>query len=113
MTKTLCEGTVENYIPKPSPPPDRPYKHFTKVNVRKLKLMFCTETAYKTHMNNLYQTRKGIHKLMEDRPEMAETVKPMFDTLNYLVDALLPAHPSTFPYPPYNMTPFDPNYEFG
>lgn len=76
-------------------------KHFTGNTLTRVKRMFANEQDYKEHMNNLYRTRAGLLTILEHRPDLNETVGRQFDTLNKLIAALLPDHPSEYPYPPY------------
>lgn len=78
-------------------------KHFSTYQRAKVSALFERENEYKRHMNNLYRTREGLSFLLQNRPELAEIIQPQFDTLNYLINALLPPHPSDSPgYPPYH-----------
>lgn len=76
-------------------------KHFNQHQRAKLSAMFDRVNEYKKHMNNLYKTREGLYTIMNTRSDLCEAVRPQFDTLNYLIDALLPIRQADFPFPPY------------
>lgn len=75
--------------------------YFNADTLQRLNSLFRREKDYRRHMTSLWITRRQILNLIKARPELSSALKPQFDTLNELIAALLPNHPSDYPRPPY------------
>lgn len=61
----------------------------TKETIHKLQRVLSNEQEYLRTMRSLWQTRQGIHDIMQKREDLRETIEPQFNALNNLIDALL------------------------
>jgi len=77
-------------------------KHLSQHQIQNLKSLLSDEKEYRKHIDNLRRTRDGLYNIMETRPELSGIISPQWETLKDIVFALLPKHPSIYPYPPYN-----------
>lgn len=59
-------------------------------NLNKLISLTKDEGAYREFMQSLRKTRNALYTLMERRPDLYESIKPQFESLNNLIGALLP-----------------------
>lgn len=57
--------------------------------IRRFKKLFRTEEDYTNHMRNLYNTRKGLYTILEEREDLKHIIQPQFHTLNELIGLLL------------------------
>jgi hypothetical protein len=63
--------------------------HFSSTNLMALQALFSDEQDYTKHLNSLRKTRSGLMKIIEMQPELKGSIKPQFDIINLLIDALL------------------------
>lgn len=68
-------------------------------NLNKIKAMFFSEEkTYQDNIDNLWSTRIMLAMFIESKPEMKQSILPLFETINVLIDALLPEEG---PNPPF------------
>ncbi len=77
--------------------------HYSKENIENFENLIKNENDYKLLINSLWQTRAGLHKIIQTRSDLRNSISDQFETLNNIIEALLPAEGSNYEYPPYKI----------
>ena len=64
--------------------------------MKTLNELFEKEEDFKEHVDNLWQTRSGLHCIFENRPDLKDALLPQLKTLDAIISTLIeerPYHP--------------------
>lgn len=62
--------------------------YYNDIVSERMKLMFAGNDDYVRHLRNLWELRDGLYAIMELRPDLEESIKGRFDTINSLIGIL-------------------------
>lgn len=80
--------------------PEGKTQHYTAENLKQFEKLIKNEEDFRLFINSLWQTRAGLFKIIETRPDLKDSLANQFHTLNHLISAFLPIN-NNYEWPPY------------